>query len=103
MVVSSADSPASGSGRSRFTTLPTNWIVATVLLALACCLWLPFGLNISCWADGRVVFTVPDQSIFPIPWQEPRPFLYIPWWFGYILHPENFTGINIGLLIFIWA
>jgi len=85
------------------TPIPSGWIVAVVLLVLTCCLWLPFGLNISCWADGRVVFVVPDQGVFRILWKEARPFLFIPWWFGYILHPQDFTGINLGLLIFIWA
>ncbi len=68
------------------------------LFGLTFVLWLPFGLNISDWADGWVNFWDVEKGVFVI-WGSSRPFVLIPTWLGYILDPNSFSGVNLVQLM----
>lgn len=73
-----------------------------MLLTLA--LWLPFGLNTGFWADGWATLAPVDQGgtgVIPTP--ASRPFLYVPWWIGYVLTPQSLIGSNLVVLLSIFG
>ncbi len=95
--------PAGGqSSRGIRRILTGTWVDVAALFVLALCLWLPFGFNVSFWADEWWMF----QDGGRLPWvalESSRPFVSIPWHIVYLFSPNSFTGTNVLLLLLIFG
>lgn len=77
-------------------------LTLVALIALACALWIPFGVNTTALFEEWQISTSFDQTgtwvdlgrAFPN-----RPFIAIPFWIGYLLTPDSYVGMNVVHLV----
>lgn len=70
------------------------------LFVLQLLLWVPFGLENGCYAEGCVIASAVDQNPSEVFYPNRVRFAeFIPYHLAYRLTPDHFTGINIMILV----